>query len=74
MNYDTVPVMLSGKDLDYLSDMFDWNSIACKKAYHYFNELQNEELKQLVEEIRKVHYDNLNKIIDTINNMGGSNE
>ena len=73
MNYNTVPLMLSGKDLDYLSDMFDWNSIECKKAYHYFN-VQNEELKQLVEEIRNIHYNNLNKIIDTISNIGGSNE
>lgn len=74
MNYNTVPVMLTGKDLDYLSDMFDWNSVACKKAYHYMTELQNEELKQLTEEVRNVHHNNLIKIIDTITTIGGQNE
>ena len=32
-NYDCVPVyVITGKDLDYLSDMFQWNYLAFKKV------------------------------------------
>lgn len=74
MNYNTVPVIITGKDLDYLSDMFEWNSIAFKKCYHYSKKIENEELKQLIEEIKNVHYNNLTKIINTLTTEGGQNE
>ena len=33
LNYEVVPNdILTGKDLDYLSDIFEWNYIALKKT------------------------------------------
>ena len=29
-NYQEVPNIITGKDLDYLSDMFEWNTLALK--------------------------------------------
>ena len=34
IEYNEVPNIISGKDLDYLSDMFQWNYCAYKKAYN----------------------------------------
>jgi hypothetical protein len=32
--YNTVPTIITGKDLDYLSDMFNWNYHAYKNIYN----------------------------------------
>lgn len=37
MKYENVPNIISGKDLDYLSDMFSWNYGVYKSS---FNKLQ----------------------------------
>ena len=37
-NYNVVPNIISGKDLDYLSDMFNWNYTGYKELY---NTLEN---------------------------------
>ena len=45
MNYDKVPNMISGKDLDYLTDTFNWNYGAYKCAFNASNEVLDETLK-----------------------------
>ena len=42
-NYNKVPNIVSSKDLDYLSDMFNWNYEAYKKTYSYVNEVKDED-------------------------------
>ena len=37
-NYNVVPNIITGKDLDYLSDMFNWNYSGYKEM---FNSLEN---------------------------------
>ena len=37
-NYTEVPNIISGKDLDYLSDMFNWNYLAYKKMINFSND------------------------------------
>ena len=32
LEYETVPDMISGKDLDYLTDMYNWNYNAFKQS------------------------------------------
>ena len=32
MNYNSVPNIITGKDLDYLSDMFNWHYSAYKNT------------------------------------------
>ena len=34
MKYQEVPYIITGKDLDYLSDMFSWNYGAYKSIYN----------------------------------------
>ena len=61
------PKMISTKDLSYLSDMFEWNFIAAKKALHYSNEVKNEELKKELDKVYKMHEKHLKKILEILN-------
>ena len=54
-NYEEVPAMISGKDLDYLSDMFNWNFNISKLANHFLNEIEDEEIKQIMIKVRDAH-------------------
>lgn len=72
-NYQVVPNIITGKDLDYLSDMFEWNYAALKKNENYLNNVNLEELKNLLSEGVVLFQDNINKILAILNG-GGSNE
>lgn len=63
---EQVPAIISAKDLSYLSDMFEWNFIAAKKALHYSNEVQNEELKKELDKVYKMHEKHLKKILELL--------
>ncbi len=54
-NYEEVPTIISGKDLDYLSDIYNWNFNACKLANHFKEEVQDEEIRELLEKIADMH-------------------
>ena len=43
--YNEVPTIITGKDLDYLSDMFNWNYSALKKMNVAVNQVKSEEIK-----------------------------
>lgn len=60
---DTVPKIISTKDLSYLSDMFEWNYTAFKQVNHYISEVKNEDVKDLLERVRNMHEDHMNFII-----------
>lgn len=66
-NMNKVPVMLSCKDLDYISDMINWNVIACKKAYHYSQEVQNEQIKGMLQTVSARHRVHTEKLIQILN-------
>ena len=61
---DKVPVMISTKDLSYISDMFNWNFTLAKKAYHYVNEVNDEEIKETIKKVAKFHTDVCNKLLN----------
>ena len=71
-----VPVdTVTGKDLDYLSDMFQWNYIAFKKACNDIECVSTEEIVELFGEACDLFEANMNDVLDIINNPGGeSNE
>lgn len=71
-NYDLVPNIISGKDLDYLSDMFNWNYEALKKTNDSINRVSNDELKNMLEKGFNLFNSNLNIILSIL--KGGSNE
>jgi len=68
---DKVPDMISGKDLDYFSDMFNWNFTASKVAYHFSGEANDEEIKEELLTVAKMHADICRKLV-TI--LGGEHE
>lgn len=71
--YIEVPNIITGKDLDYLSDMFEWNYNALKKVNVGIHNVDDEEIKTTLEEGYNSFKNNLN-IILSILNEGGSNE
>ncbi len=73
LKYEKVPNILTGKDLDYLSDMFNWNYGAYKKSNDCVNKLQNAEMKQMIEKATNVFHNNMTTVL-TILEQGGSNE
>lgn len=71
--YNKVPNIITGKDLDYLSDMFNWNYEALKKMNVAINQVQEEQIKTIVEKGYNLFKNNLNVILSILNE-GGSNE
>lgn len=56
---DTVPQIISTKDLAYISDMFEWNYNAYKEINHFIGEIKSEEIKELLESASSMHYNHL---------------
>ncbi len=70
--YTEVPDdILTGKDLDYLSDMFQWNYGALKKANQGTNMVADVELKEMLEKAVDLFDDNLSNILNILQNIGG---
>ena len=72
-NYMEVPNIVSGKDLDYLSDMFEWNYTAMKKTNDMVNKTQDEDIKKILEKGCNLFDQNMKEVINILNN-GGNNE
>lgn len=72
-NYEEVPNMISCKDLDYLSDMFNWNYGAYKSTIDSSKIVSDEELRTCLEKASNVFHNNLNKVLTILNN-GGQDE
>lgn len=72
-NYNEVPNIISGKDLDYLSDIFNWNYGAYKKSVNAQKNLKNEDLVTIFEEASNTFYNNMNTVLNILN-QGGQNE
>ena len=71
--YTEVPSdILTGKDLDYLSDMFQWNYGALKKAEQGVNMVSDSEIKRMLEKAVDLFDDNLSNILNILQNIGGS--
>ena len=64
--YNEVPAMISGKDLDYLSDIFNWNFNACKLANHFYSELQDDEIKELMKKAEEIHKEHAQAILNIL--------
>lgn len=74
-NYENVPVdIITGKDLDYLSDMFQWNYNAFKKTCDDIEYINNQEIIDLFGKASDLFENNLNDILDIISNPGGESD
>jgi len=65
---ETVPKMISTKDLSYLSDMFHWNFTAFKQLKHFVNEVENEEIIELFQGLSEMHYQHMEWILSILRN------
>ncbi len=63
---DTVPKMISTKDLAYLSDIFEWNFTACKELKHFEKEVENEKVKELINGLSEMHYQHLELVLSIL--------
>ena len=68
MNYEKVPNIITGKDLDYLSDMFNWNYSGYKSSINAVENVTDEELKNVLIKASDLFYGNMNVIINILNN------
>lgn len=71
--YNEVPNLITGKDLDYLSDMFNWNYEALKKMNVATSQVQDEQIRSITEKGYNLFNNNLNVILSILNE-GGNNE
>mgnify|MGYP004573164211 FL=1 len=71
--YNEVPNIITNKDLDYLSDMFNWNYSALKKMNVAVNQVKNEEIKENLTKGYNLFQNNLNLVLSLLNE-GGTNE
>ena len=75
LNYEEVPNdLLTGKDLDYLSDMFEWNYCAVKKTDYACDMVEDEEIVAMLEKAVGLFDDNLNSVLNILESRGNSNE
>lgn len=72
-NYETVPNIITEKDLDYLSDMFEWNYGGFKKTTDACSKIQDSEIKNMMEKASNIFYSNMNTILNILD-QGGQNE
>jgi len=73
INYNEVPNIISGKDLDYLSDMFNWNYGVYKSTLNASNTVKDGELKEMLQKSTNLFYGTMTNILNILNN-GGNNE
>ena len=71
--YDVVPDIISGKDLDYLSDMFNCNYGAYKTSLNASNSVSDEELRSVLYKAANTFHGVMTKLLNILNN-GGNNE
>ena len=72
--YSEVPNIITGKDLDYLSDMFLWNYEALKKSVEASNNVEDDDLKTVIDKASDLFDNNLNIILKTLEVGGGQGE
>ena len=67
MNYENVPKIITGKDLDYLSDMFNWNYNAYKHTVNEIDMVNDEEIKAILTRASDMFYNDLNNVLNILN-------
>lgn len=71
--YEVVPNIISSKDLDYLSDMFNWNYGAYKSMINASSSVTDEEIKGIIEKANNIFHGNMTKVLSILNEGGNSN-
>lgn len=66
MNYEQVPDIFTGKDLDYLCDMFQWNYGALKSSNDSVSSINDKEIIDIMQRAGELFDDNLNVVLDIL--------
>jgi hypothetical protein len=70
--YECVPDnIITGKDLDYLCDMFNWNYNALKCINNNLCCINNDKINEVFNDSFELFLSNLNLVLDIIDNPGG---
>ncbi len=73
IQYMEVPSnILTGKDLDYLSDMFEWNYGGYKKMKNSVGQVTDQEIVAVMDKAASIFDQNLNTVLSILG--GVSNE
>ena len=70
--YKKAPDILTGKDLDYLKDMFGWNYNYYKTLINSLDYLEDKSVYDMINECVKLFEENLSTIINIVKD--GQNE
>lgn len=73
-NYQEVPNIITGKDLDYLSDMFQWNYVAYKKYIAYSDLTTMDDLREIFNESSNLFHNNMTQVLSILKEGVNSNE
>ena len=65
--------IISGKDLDYLNDIFMWNYNAWKSSNFYSGYIEDNKLLKIYDDALELFDNNLNVVLDILSNPGGEN-
>jgi hypothetical protein len=57
------PAVITTKDLSYLKDAMSWLLLATKKYAHFANECQDQEVKQLLNQVGQTHQRHYNTLL-----------
>ena len=73
LNYESVPRnVLTGKDLDYISDMFEWNYIALKKTNTASGIVNDSEIVKVLEKGVSLFDSNMNSVLNILESRGNN--
>ena len=72
-NYKEVPFIITGKDLDYLTDIFNWNYSAYKSTINMSDEITDDDLLDILKKCTNLFYDNMINTLDILE-RGKANE
>lgn len=54
---------LTTKDLNYLKDELSWELLAFKKCHHYAQECQDQSIKQLIDQVGRMHQQHYEQLL-----------
>ena len=69
--YTEVPNIITGKDLDYLSDMFEWNIGVLKNTNASIPKVQDEEITSILKKGCQLFDENLHTILNLLGGFNG---
>ncbi len=64
--YEVVPDIISCKDLDYLSDMFQWNYGGYKSLINSLELIKDPEIKSMLEKVAQTLYGNMQAVLNIL--------